>query len=148
MVQNYTQRAVFVLLVAKAFVDRGDGTILVGRLDPPHPHRNIALDKGGRGYVLRRAPAHNRETVVERVFVGVPAEIRQCACFGRAERLLAACHSRFEKDRPKVIAIVAVDIDGGDLAGGLYSAFFESLGDGNFTVAPSDQGLLDVVLGN
>lgn len=69
MVQNDAQSANLVLLVTKALVDRGDGAVLVGQLDPPHPHRDVALNNAGRGDAFHRAPAHDRKTVVEWIFV-------------------------------------------------------------------------------
>ncbi len=47
MMQDDAQDACFVLLVAKALVHRGDGAVLVGQLDPAHPHGDIALDEAG-----------------------------------------------------------------------------------------------------
>ncbi len=96
MVQDDAQVACRVLFVAKALVDCGDRAILVGELDPPHPHRDIALNKAGRGDAFHRAPAHDRKAVVQWVFFRVTAEIGQCARFGWAERLSAACHGWFE----------------------------------------------------
>ena len=107
--QDDAQLALRVLLVAKAFVDSGDGPVFVGQLDPPHPHRDIALNEAGRGDALHCAPAHDREPFVQWVVCRMAAEIGHCAGSRGAECLLTACHCRFEQNRPKVVAIVIVE---------------------------------------
>ena len=119
MVQDDAQRTALVLLIAKTFVDSGDRPVLVGQLDPAHPHRHVALKEAGRRNALHRAPTHNRKTIIKWILCRVATEIGQGAGLGQAERLSTACHGRFEQDRPKIIAIIAVDIGRSHHAGRL-----------------------------
>lgn len=148
MVQNDAQISCAVFLVAKALIDCGDGTVFVGQFDPAHPHRDTTFDESRRGDALKRAPAHNRKPVVERVFFGVAAEIGQRTSLCQAKCLCAACHGWLEQNWPKIVAIIGVNTGGCRLAGGLDATILECLRYGDFTVAPNGEGFVDIILGD